>query len=103
MIARNARGGMVDSGRLEALQTSETGGQAALGRWLFWLASATLLYFSFSILRSAIFGMIVSNDYPRNVYDPVAIMHSVINCFSNLLFSIAFLCRANQSKFQPVS
>ncbi len=33
----------MDSGKLEALQTKQSGGQAALGRWLFWLASAALV------------------------------------------------------------
>ncbi len=58
----------------------------------FWLASGAMIYFSFSVLIYAIYQVIVNNNYKASLFEPVWILHSFMNIFSNLLYSIAFLC-----------
>jgi hypothetical protein len=67
----------------------------------FWLASGCLIYFSFSLIVYSLLPLIVGNEYPREIYDPVWQVHSFLNIFSNLLFAIAFLCSSRISRFQP--
>ena len=66
----------------------------------FWLASSCLIYFSFSLIVYSILPLVVGNEYPRQIYDPVWQVHSVLNIFSNLLFAIIFLCPSKTSRFQ---
>lgn len=58
----------------------------------FWIASGAMLYFSHSVLVFAIFQVIANNDYVLSLIQPVWNVHSIINIFSNLLYSIAFMC-----------
>ncbi len=65
----------------------------------FWLASGAMVYFSFSVLVYAIYQVIVNNKYKASLFEPVWLLHSFMNIFSNLLYSIAFLCPARPFKY----
>ena len=67
----------------------------------FWLASGCLIYFTFSLIVYSVLPMIVGNQYIPYVYDPVWMVHSIMNIFSNLLFAITFLCLNRTSRFPP--
>lgn len=66
----------------------------------FWIASGSMLYFSFDLLVFGILPVLVANKYIVALFEPVWDVHSVINIISNLLYSTAFLCPNRTFWFQ---
>ena len=66
----------------------------------FWIAAGAMLYFSFTVLVFVIYETIANNNYLLSLYQPVWAVHLIMNILSNLLYSIAFICPSNPSRFR---